>query len=78
MLLLTDSSLDLFPFFFYFPLSMCSFWKKRFLFHTSMYIVKLAFILDDSSADSSHHVSSSGLQLSVLPVLTLYGSTVFG
>lgn len=41
-----------------------------------MYFVILASILNDFSADFSHHMSPSGLQLSVLPVLTPYGSTV--
>lgn len=80
MVLMTDSSLDFPPPppLLLIPLSVCSFWKKRFLFHTSMYFVILAFIPDDFSADFSHHMSSSVLQLSLLPILTPYGgSTVF-
>lgn len=55
--------------FFLFPWHLCSSWKKRFLFHTYMWLAILAFVLDFSAA-FSFHTSSPGLQLPVLPVLT--------
>lgn len=76
MLLMIDASLDFFFFFPPPPLSVCSFWKKNFLFHTCISFVILAFIPDDFSADFSHMLFSA-LQLSVLPILIPYGNTVF-
>lgn len=56
--------------FFLFPWSMCSSWKKSFFFHTYICLAIFAFVLEDF-ADFSLHTSSSSsvLQLSALPVL---------